>query len=124
VEVSLGDVTASGLFKISASYTPATGWDSRIGLQARVDALDTFKAAGLFLEATATESRVLIMADQFVIADPADGETAVNPFVFEGGAAYMENAYIGTVYFKQMSSFNGKLVLKGSGTDASIELFS
>ncbi len=124
VEVSLGDVTASGLFKMSAAYTPATGWDSRIGLQARVDTGDTFKAAGLFLEATATESRVLILADQFVIADPADGETAVNPFVFEGGAAYMENAYIGTVYFKQMSSFNGKLVLKGSGTDASIELFS
>lgn len=81
-------------------------------------------AAVLGLEASETESRVLILADQFVIADPTDGETSVAPFVFEDGAAYMENAYIGTVYFKQMSSFNGKLVLKGSGTDASIELFS
>ena len=36
----------------------------------------------------------------------------------------MQNARIGTVYFDQLSSSNGKLVMRGAGSDAYIKVMS
>lgn len=117
LQTSMGEVSASATFRMNTGYTPAAGWTSRIGLQTRINSSGTFRDAGLFLESTASLARVIIKADQFIVTD---GTNNAQPFVFTGGVAYMQNARIGTVYFDQLSSNNGKLILRGSGNFADI----
>lgn len=121
VEFSMAGTTASGRFRMSAGYTPAAGWSARLGMEVRVDSGSTYRSAGFFMDVTATTARVVFDVNQFIITD---GTANVSPFVFSGGVAYMENARIGTVYFNQLMSTNGKLLIKGFGTNASIEIFT
>lgn len=120
VEASIDDAFAEGTFKVEVGYTPAAGWSSRIGLQARVSTASVYRDAGMFIDVTEAASRIVFKTDQFVITD---GSVNAQPFVFTGGTAYLQNARIGTVYFDQLSSNNGKLLLRGSGSFADISIF-
>jgi hypothetical protein len=121
VEFAMDGTTASSRFRMSAGYTPGPGWSARIGMEARVNSGSTYRAAGMYLDVTATSARVVFDVSQFIITD---GSSTAAPFVFSGGVAYMENARIGTVYFNQLMSTNGKLIIKGYGNEASIEIWS
>lgn len=121
LQTSYNSVSGSATFRMNTGYTPAAGWTSRIGLQTRINSSGTFRDAGIFLESTATQARVIIKADQFIVTD---GTNNAQPFVFTGGTAYMQNARIGTVYFDQLSSSNGKLILRGNGSNADIRMFT
>ncbi|WP_422371352.1 phage tail protein [Hoeflea sp.] len=127
VDVKADDATAGGLFKMEAS---AGSGDvlSRITLYARATLADAFEDAGMVIEVVTAggdpptlSSRVLINADQFVVTD---GTNEGSPLVFEDGELKLAVARIGTHIFDQAASANGKLVLKGSGSLASIEVFS
>lgn len=107
LNTTVNGVTANGTFRIETGYTPSAGWTSRIGMQASVSG-GTFVDAGLFLEATATSSRVLIEADQFVIFN---GSNLQQPFVFSGGVAQMNVANIGTVNAGLINALSGKMVI-------------
>lgn len=123
VEFSMDGVTASGRVRYSAGYTPGAGYAARLGFEARIDSGASFRAAGFYLDVSATHARAVFDVNQFIITD-STGTVDVKPFVFSGGVAYMENARIGTVYFNQLQSTNGKLLIKGFGTNASIEIFT
>jgi hypothetical protein len=89
VQTSVGDATGSGTFRIQTGFTPATGWDTRIGLQARVDTSNSYFSAGLFLEATSTESRIVMVANRVIITDGTNIAA-----LFDGNTTYIANARI------------------------------
>jgi hypothetical protein len=89
LQTSIGEVSASATFRMNTGYTPAAGWTSRIGLQTRINSSGTFRDAGLFLESTASEARILLDADQVGIL--AGGSVAA---LFDAGTAYIQTARI------------------------------
>ncbi|MBZ9808121.1 phage tail protein [Mesorhizobium sp. ESP-6-2] len=95
LQSSYGDVSAGATFKMATGYTPAAGWSSRIGIQVRVDTASAFRDAGLFLEATATQSRIILSATSLYFGDLSSG-SAVNPLVFTGGQWYLGSVKIGS----------------------------
>lgn len=116
-----GDVNTAN-FRMQVVSGPA-GY-SRIGAEGRQGGTGAWRSAGWYLDvpnSTALPTRFTVQADQFVVIS---GTNTAQPFVFQGSTAYLENARIGTVIFNQLSSANGKLVLKGSGSNASLEIFS
>ncbi|QWY83576.1 putative tail protein [Rhizobium phage RHph_X2_26] len=110
--VSAGSVagdTATANFRMVAAGSPGTGYAARIGLEARAGGAGTYRSASLFLDvptSTSTPTRVVVLADQFVIADGPDSKT---PFIFSGGEARMNVAHIGTVTAGQLKSTNNKI---------------
>ncbi|NGN45188.1 DUF1983 domain-containing protein [Mesorhizobium sp. CGMCC 1.15528] len=121
--VAMGGDSAAVNVRMSASAGPS-GYAARYGIEARTGGAGTYRSASMFIDvptSTSSPTRVAFVADQFIITD---GTNNAQPFVFQGSTAYMENARIGTVIFNQLSSANGKLVLKGSGSNASIEIFT
>ncbi len=114
------DVESSVTIRGQAQSSPGGGW-ARWGVQVKTGSGNNWSSAAFFLDTNGSLSRAVFKADEFIITD---GSNTASPFVFRSGTAYFENARIGTVYFDQLSSNNGKLLLKGSGSNASIEIFN
>lgn len=129
VEATVDDLSAGGLISFEAQVPPNAGTLATIKVLARASTADAFIASGLLIEVydddpgagVTLKSRVTIIADQFVVTD---GTNASSPLVFEGSVLKSLIAKFGNATFDQWSSTNGKLVMKGSGTDASLEIFS
>jgi len=115
---------ASGLVKFEAQAAPG-GVDARFAVMLRAGTGDAFKEAGFYLDLKTVlgeqVSEFVVDADRFVVTD---GAASGSPLVFEGSELKLNAARIGTVVFDQLSSANGKLVIKGSGSNASIQVFS
>jgi hypothetical protein len=104
VEFSMDDTTASSRFRMSAGSAPA-GWTARIVMEARVNSGSTFRAAGFYMDVTASQSRVVFDTDQFIVTN---GTTNVRPLVFSGNTLYadalrvnfanIDNVQIGTAH--------------------------
>lgn len=97
VESTIDDVTASANFR-AETYAGPAGYSSRIGLEARVGGAGIYRSASLFLDvpaSTSTPTRVVVVADQFAVANAA-GSTLQVPFLVSGGIVYMQNVRIGT----------------------------
>ncbi|MBZ9980392.1 phage tail protein [Mesorhizobium sp. BR-1-1-8] len=89
LQTTIGDVSAGSTFRMGTDYTPAAGWSSRIGIEARVTSGSTFRSSGLYIEATASASRIVLDTDQFVIM--AGGVVTA---LFDAGTAFIANARI------------------------------
>ncbi|TPN44467.1 phage tail protein [Mesorhizobium sp. B1-1-4] len=89
LQTTVGDVSAGSTFRMGTDYTPAAGWSSRIGIEARVTSGSTFRSSGLYIEATASASRIVLDTDQFVIM--AGGVVTA---LFDAGTAFIANARI------------------------------
>lgn len=114
------DVESNITIRGETSASPGDGW-ARWGVQVKVSQGNDWSSGAFFIDVKNNISRFVVNADQFVIAS---GGNTTTPFVYQGNTAYMENARIGTVYFNQLSSLNGKLIMRGSGNLADIRLFS
>ncbi|MDF1606947.1 phage tail protein [Hoeflea sp. YIM 152468] len=115
------DATASGLFKIEASA--GTGGSlTRLSMYGRAEAGGVYREAGAVLDITPTKASWSFFNDQFNILKP-DG-TPIAVFGTSGADLLLQNIRVGSLVFDQLSSANGKLVLKGSDSFASIEVFS
>lgn len=118
-----GDV-ATANFRMSASAGTG-GAAARIAMEARAGGVGAFKSAGLFIDVPEDEadpSRVVILADQFVVADPDDSVTQQFPLIFQDGELTLNVANIGTVNAGLITSPTGKMVINIElGT---IEVFS
>lgn len=80
---AVGGTVADARFRATAVTGPS-GF-ARVGLQVRYDSGDTFRSAGLFLDAPsnpANPTRVAVQADQFAVIV---GSTGVVPFVVTAG---------------------------------------
>jgi hypothetical protein len=111
---------ADATFQISSSYTPATGWDSKIGMQVRSGHAGTFTDAGFFMEAKDDgTSRILMDADSIVMVN---GAYAAQPFVFTGGVLTLQAANIGTVTAGVLKNVAGTFVIDLDG--GFIEIYS
>lgn len=121
VEAKADDATAAGLFKIesSAGYGDVL---TEITMHARAASGSSYRDGGARLSVTASDASWSFFSDQFNIAKP-DG-TPIAVFGLDGSDLLLQNIRVGTVVFDQLSSANGKLVLKGSGSNSSIEVFS
>lgn len=115
------NVSASVTVRGQTQSSPEGGV-ARWGVQVKAGTDGDWSAAAFYIEANGQDAWVVFQASKFVIAGP-NGEL-VDPFVFENGTAYLENARIGNVIFNQQSSANGKLVLRGYGDFADIRMFS
>jgi hypothetical protein len=120
VEFTMDGVTASSRVRTSAGYTPGTGFAVRFGWEGRISTSANYRAA-FYIDVSATTARAVFEVDSFIIAS---GANLTQPFVFTGGVAYMENARLGTLYFNRLMSNNGKLIIDGSGNNASIEMWT
>ena len=117
----VGDISASVTVKAEAQSS-SEGGIAQWGVQVKSGTSDEWLPAAFSIGSDGIDSWVLIQAKRFVIAGP-NGEL-VDPFVFENGTVYLENARIGNVIFNQMSSANGKLILRGFGDFADFRLFT
>lgn len=121
VEARTNYGTASGLAGWYAVSGPGDV-SARYVLRGRVTEGGASTEGGMYLDIlTAGGARVTFDVDKFVIMN---GTTGVVPFAVSGADVLMQNVRLGTLYFDQLQSTNGKLIIKGSGTNASIEVFS
>ncbi len=120
VTAKTDDGTAEGLVGWVATSAPS-GVTARYAVQGRATSGDAFAQGGFYLDVTPTQVRVTFDVDKFIVMN---GSSPVAPFAIESGVVKMQNVILGTLTFDQLQSANGKLVLKGSGTNASVELFS
>lgn len=115
---------ADGLVQFETRAAPS-GVDARFAVMLRAGTGDAFKEAGFYLDLRTVggvqRSEFAVLADRFVVTDGTDDGL---PLLYEGGQLVLDVARIKTAIFDQLQSANGKLVLKGSGTNASIEVFS
>lgn len=89
VQATANSATASALLRMQAVAGPS-GW-SRIALQTKVNASDTFGAAGLFMDSrTSGANRIVLQADQITFINNVGAVVAL----FGGGGAYLNTAYI------------------------------
>ncbi|QIG67367.1 putative tail protein [Rhizobium phage RHph_TM3_3_9] len=105
-----GDV-ATANFRMTATAGP-DGVSARIAMEARAGGVGAFKSAGLFIdvpEDDADPSRVVILADQFVVADPDDSVTQQFPLIFQDGELTLNVANIGTVNAGLITNPGGKM---------------
>lgn len=117
----VGDISSSVTIKAEAQSS-SEGGIAQWGVQVKSGTSDEWLPAAFSIGSDGNDSWVLIQAKRFVIAGP-NGEL-VDPFVFENGTVYLENARIGNVIFNQMSSANSKLILRGFGDFADFRLFT
>lgn len=89
IQSEINGVTASSTFKMQGGYTPEAGWTSRIGMEARINSGATFRAAGLFIDTTTTQARIVLSADQIAIL--AGGTVAA---LFQTGTTFINAARI------------------------------
>ncbi|MGJ8570421.1 MAG: phage tail protein [Hoeflea sp.] len=122
VEAQADSATAAGLIKWEASAGPGGSVLARFTVFGRATAGGTYRDGGAVLDVTATGASWSFFSDQFNILKP-DG-TPIAVFGLDGSDLLLQNIRVGTVVFDQLSSANGKLIIKGSGTNASIEVFS
>lgn len=112
VSAASGGKVANANFRMRASAGPS-GYASRIGMEARANGSGNWRAAALFIDVpnnTSSPTRVLIRADQFVVADGSGTGAAIkNPLVFSNGELRLNVANIGTVNSGQINSLNGKM---------------
>lgn len=119
-----GDEVAGGLMKFEAQAGSGdVAVSFSILVRASLDSED-FIQSGLVIEiyndGGTLKSRVAIQSNQFVVTD---GTNNSSPLVFENSEMVLRVARIGTAYFDQLSSDDGKLVITG-GSTAGIEIFS
>ncbi|TPK38706.1 phage tail protein [Mesorhizobium sp. B2-5-3] len=109
LQTTVGDVSAGSTFRMGTDYTPAAGWSSRIGIEARVTSGSTFRSSGLYIEATASASRIVLDTDQFVIM--AGGVVTA---LFDAGTAFIATARIRNLTAGNITanSLNAGLVLQ------------
>lgn len=103
--------TATANFRMTASAGPS-GIAARIAMEARAGGSGSFRSAGLFLDvpvSTSDPSRVMILADQFVVADPDDSTNTSFPLVFQDGEITLNVANIGTVNSGLITNPGGKM---------------
>ncbi|RVG94911.1 DUF1983 domain-containing protein [Sinorhizobium meliloti] len=118
---ALGGNSAAVNIRASVLATP-TGYAARYGIEARTGGAGTYRSAAMYLDvpaSTSSPTRVVFLADQFVIAS---GSNLKNPFIFQNGEATLNVANIGTVNTGLLQSPNGKM--KIDVNNGTIEVFS
>lgn len=109
-------------FRMEAVSGP-TGY-SRMAAQTRVGGTGAWRGAAWYLDTPNDDelpTRFLVDAESIVLGDMSSG-SMVNPFLYDTGVWYVENVRIGTVKFDQLESNNGKLLIRGAGSDAYIRI--
>ncbi|TPN16250.1 hypothetical protein FJ973_06035 [Mesorhizobium sp. B2-1-3] len=120
LQATVANFSASSLFRAYVSATEA-GALSTIGISVAATAGgDTSQAAMLLSALAGGDSMLGLVASKVYMTD---GINKYSPFVFTGGVLYLEDIVVGTLKFNQLSSNNGKLVIRGSGTLADISVF-
>jgi len=111
---------ADATFQIATGYTPATGWNSKIGMQVRSGHSGTFSDAGFFMEAKDDgTTRILMDATSIVMVSPGYEQ---QPFVFQDGVLTLQVANIGTVTAGVLQNADGTFVINLD--EGYIEIFS
>ncbi|MBZ9653554.1 phage tail protein [Phyllobacterium lublinensis] len=106
LNVSVGNFSASGLFRVSVTATES-GALSTIGLSAAATGGGTTTSAALFLSAkTGGISTVTILADRFVISN---GTTPEFPFIFQSGVLTMNATRVNTITAGMLRSSDSKM---------------
>lgn len=118
VEAKANQATANGLISWVAQAGPG-GTSTRFTLQGKAAANGASHVAGIYVDVYPTYSQTLMLSSRFIVTD---GTAAGTPFVFENSELKLAAARIATVVFDQLRSANGKLVMLGFSTHASIEI--
>lgn len=126
VTASVDNLTAGGLWRMRAQAGVGEVV-AEIVLEVRANIGDAFTSASTIWQAGFTGSppvafsRFVVQADDFIVTD---GTNTGTPLVFSGSQLKLQVARIGLAIVEELQSANAKLVIKGNGTDASIELFA
>jgi len=120
LSTTVSGISSSVTIRGEAMSSPGGGW-ARYGVQVKTGSGNEWSQAAFYMDTDGTDSRVVFTAGKFIISD---GTSDATPFVFQDGTAFVENVRLGTLYFDQLMSNNGKLILTGSGANASIEVFN
>ncbi len=125
VSASLDNVTAGGLIAFRAQVPPPDGVLAQISILARASVDSAFLESGMviqiYLDGATLKSRIVNLAQQFVIWDGTDQNS---PFVYENGELKLAVGRIATAYFDQLQSSNGKLIMRGYDNYADIRMWT
>lgn len=125
VQAMVDNVSAGGLISFKAQVPPPAGVLSEIAILARATVNDAFIQSGMviqvYLDGAVLKSRIVNLANQFVIWD---GTSRNLPFVFEDGTLKLKDIRLATLFFDQLQSTNGKLIIRGYGDFADIRMYS
>ncbi|QNQ62436.1 DUF1983 domain-containing protein [Brucella sp. 6810] len=123
VNASVDGTVSNAAWRMTAQ-AGSGGSSVKISAFARLGIGDTWKQAGWFVNVTPDGGEFVVLANQFAIAHPNDDGTYTYPFVAQNGEVIMQNVRLGTLYFDQLQSNNGKLIIRGSGSLADIRIFT
>ncbi|MBC2887320.1 hypothetical protein H7Q97_18225 [Ochrobactrum sp. CM-21-5] len=123
VNASVDGTVSNAAWRMTAS-AGSGGYTSKISAFARVGNGDAWKQAGWFVNVSATQSQLVLMADQVAIADTSDPNNTTYPFVSQNSEIYMQSVRLGTLKFDQLQSNNGKLIIRGYGNFSDMRIYS
>lgn len=99
VEAGYDDITGGALLRFNSTFTPASGWDLRAGLEVRQTISASYKFGGIYFELKGGQVRTVWVGDQQVIEDQygnlrglfdSEGATFNNAFIRELTATHIK----------------------------------
>lgn len=90
LSATVNNVSANATFRMGVEAAPS-GWSSRIAMQVQVGTEGNYIDGGLYIDATTTQSRIVLDADQLILTNGTDTQ---KPFTFIDGEAVMDAARI------------------------------
>jgi len=125
LSVNVGNFSADGLIRMTSEATGGSALN-RIAFSSFVEAMGETAQAAMWLEAFTDAdsqllSRIVMNADQWIVTNGVD---SLSPMTFIRGELTLQVVNVGTAYFDELQSRNGKLKLRGYDDFADIRLFT
>lgn len=107
------NATAQSRFRMNATGGPS-GWTASFAMEARVSTSATYRFAGIYIDATSTQSRLRLVADQTVI----QGSSGAAIAMFESNGQ-IQNAVIPNLVSKTITSSSFRTASSGRRVEIS-----
>jgi len=105
LEATAGEIAASVTVRSTAQASPSEGW-AGFGVEVKVDNGGDWAPAAFVIEHNGTMSRAVFSVNQFIINS---GSVVATPFVFDGSAMRVANAFVGTASIQDAAITTAKI---------------
>ena len=111
LNATVGQISSNITMRSQVVASPGDNW-ARYTVQVKTGSNDNWSIGAFYIDVKSNQSRIVMMADQFIIADP---NLAFQPFVFANGRLRLQAADIGDVVAGYIHSPDGRFVIDLNG---------